>query len=266
VKKTASIIVALAILVAGVSCPALEPACVVDSTPYVFRLPCQGGLVAPPSGGDRDASVSGQYVSIGFSLVSDSDFDSERIHEELTLNDPIEGFNRVMYHVNYGLAMYLIRPIAIGYSSVMPKYGIQRMKNMTDNLGFLTRTFSCLLQGRCGDGGEEFLRFLSNTTMGVAGFWDVADPLFGFKQHDEDFGQAFASWGIGPGCYLLLPCQGPSTGRDAVGLIFDYAFDAKTYLYGGQSFALLNSTALYFEEVKRLNDSNRDPYKFMKDL
>ena len=192
--------------------------------------------------------------------------DEKEFEAEVNISDPIEGFNRVMTSFNYGLVMYVFRPVAIGYATVFPRFMINGFGNLTDNLEFLVRTFSCMLQAKFGDAGEESLRFLINTVLGVAGFFDVADDWFGLKTHDEDFGQAFASWGIGTGCFLMLPLQGPSSGRDCVGLLFDYALDPKTYVYGAQWFAKLNKSSLYIQEYEKISEANEDGYTYVKDI
>lgn len=192
--------------------------------------------------------------------------DEKDLEAELNISDPVEGFNRVMASFNYGLVMYVFRPVAVGYATVLPRCMIDGFGNLTDNLEFLVRTFSCMLQARFGDAGEESLRFLINTVLGVAGFFDVADEWFGLKNHDEDFGQAFASWGIGTGCFLMLPIQGPTSLRDSFGLLFDYALDPKTYVYGAQWFAKLNKSSLYIQQYEKIAEANEDPYTYVKDI
>ena len=62
--------------------------------------------------------------------------------------------------------------------------------------------------------------FLINTSVGILGIFNPAEKM-GLKPHKEDVGQTLGSYGIGPGCYLVLPVLGPSTARDAIGLIAD---------------------------------------------
>ena len=67
-------------------------------------------------------------------------------------------------------------------------------------------------------------RVLINSTAGVLGFFNPAEKL-GLKPHKEDVGQTLGSFGVGPGCYLVLPILGPSTARDSIGLIADSFID-----------------------------------------
>ena len=65
---------------------------------------------------------------------------------------------------------------------------------------------------------------LINTSVGILGIFNPAEKM-GLKPHKEDVGQTLGSYGIGPGCYLVLPVLGPSTARDAIGLIADSYID-----------------------------------------
>ncbi|OGV39602.1 MAG: hypothetical protein A2020_02745 [Lentisphaerae bacterium GWF2_45_14] len=184
---------------------------------------------------------------------------------ELDITDPIEGFNRVMYGINDFMMLYIIRPVNWCYASICPRYMIVGFKRMCDNFEFIVKGGSCLLQARFGDAGIVGLRFLINITAGVVGFYDPAYDWFGMQDYREDFGLAFASWGIGHGFYIVLPFMGPTSIRDAVGAIFDYGLDPKSYIYGGQWFAKLNWSALYIQDYINMNDSKKDPYIFVRD-
>ncbi len=188
------------------------------------------------------------------------------LSEKLTGRDSIEGFNRTMYSINHFFIRWIFRPIGSFYGSIVPRPGIDAINRFTDNLGFPVRMFSCFCEAKFGGGGIEFLRFLSNTTLGVAGFFEVADPWFGLRRQDDDFGKAFYCWGIGNGCYLFLPGPGPLNMRDGVGKIFDYAFDPKSYIYFGQSFTYLNLGTRQYADYERLTLANYDPYQLFKNL
>ncbi|MFA6102525.1 MAG: VacJ family lipoprotein [Victivallaceae bacterium] len=188
------------------------------------------------------------------------------LSEKLTGQDSVEGFNRTMYSVNHFFIRWVFRPIGSVYGSIIPRPGIDAINRFTDNLGFPVRMFSCFCEAKFGGGGIEFLRFLSNTTLGVAGFFEVADPWFGLRRQDDDFGKAFYCWGIGSGCYLFLPGAGPANVRDGVGKIFDYAFDPKSYIYFGQTFTYLNLGTRQYADYERMSLANCDPYQLFKDL
>jgi phospholipid-binding lipoprotein MlaA len=186
--------------------------------------------------------------------------------EEYGGNDPMEGFNRSMFSVNKFGLKYFVQPIVIFWGSLIPKKGIQCFRRCADNIAFPRRTFSSLCQAKFKYAGIDTSRFLINVTLGIAGFYDPAFDWFDMEEQDEDFGQAFAVWGIGPGCVLHLPVLGPSNIRDGVGKIFDYAFDPKTYvpIPGVFGFTMLNDSAHRYRDIDTFFRANYDPYELLK--
>lgn len=143
--------------------------------------------------------------------------------------DPLEWFNQPVFQFNLKLDQYVLRPVATGYDAIMPdpmQRGVQRFLR---NLGVVERFANSLFQGKFTRAGQEVGRFLVNTTIGGVGFIDVADPLFGWKESSEDFGQTLAVYGVDSGPYLVLPFYGPSTVRDTVGLAVDSAMNPMNY-------------------------------------
>ena len=152
---------------------------------------------------------------------------------QLSGEDSCETFNRAMFSTNVFLVDNVMYPAMYGYSSVMPKYGMERLRNFFQNILFVRRFMANCLQAKFSGAGVETLRFLTNTTIGIAGFYDPAKHWFDLDAHDEDFGQVFTTWGFGHGSYLHLPVYGPTNVRDGIGVIFDAAFDPRTYLFFG---------------------------------
>ncbi|MFZ2653637.1 MAG: VacJ family lipoprotein [Victivallales bacterium] len=178
--------------------------------------------------------------------------------------DPIEGFNRSMFAVDKFALRYIIQPITVFWGSLIPRHGIECFNRFTENVAFPKRTFSSLLQAKFKYAGIDTSRFLINITLGIAGFYDPALNWFDMEIQDEDFGQAFAVWGIGSGVVIHIPCIGPSNIRDGVGKIFDYAFDPKTYIWGGQGFTMLNQSTSGYREMDVFLSANNDPYELLK--
>jgi ABC-type transporter lipoprotein component MlaA len=145
------------------------------------------------------------------------------------VNDPIEPVNRGSFTVTKGAVDYAVRPAAIGWRAIFPQPVRTSIDNFAYNLEFPDRFVSLLLQGEVVDAGVETGNFLVNTTAGIAGFFDVAKEI-GIPTRDEDVGQAFGRWGIGPGFYFFLPLLGPSSGRDAVGKVFDTVLSPTLYV------------------------------------
>jgi phospholipid-binding lipoprotein MlaA len=157
--------------------------------------------------------------------------------------DPLEGFNQPVFQFNLKMDQYVLRPIATGYNAVMPDAAQRGVSRFFRNLGVVERFANNLFQGNFSHAGQEVGRFLVNTTLGGVGFVEVADPLFGWKENQEDFGQTLAVYGVDSGPYLVLPLYGPSTVRDTVGMVADGAMNPMSYfLSTAQLFAVRGGT------------------------
>jgi phospholipid-binding lipoprotein MlaA len=136
-------------------------------------------------------------------------------------DDPWEGFNRKMFAFNDTVDTYTLKPIAKGYKAVTPDPVERGVSRMFSNVGEVVNVFNDLLQGKFRQAGNDTGRFVINTTIGLVGFFDVADH-FGLPKNDgEDFGQTLGVWGVDSGPYLVLPLFGPSTLRDGPARIVD---------------------------------------------
>ena len=136
--------------------------------------------------------------------------------EEKEVKDCFEKVNRATFAFNMALDKVLFRPVAIGYRK-LPSPVRTGTSNALNNLSNLITIPNNILQGDFKAAGNNSIRFIINTTIGIVGIFDPANAL-GFEKLDkEDFGQTFGAMGIGEGCYLVLPVIGPSTVRDAVG-------------------------------------------------
>jgi len=132
--------------------------------------------------------------------------------------DPYEGFNRKMASFNNGVDIVVIKPAAQVYKAVAPAPVETSISNFFSNLGEPWTAINQLLQGRVKMAGSDTGRFLVNSTLGVAGLFDVAASM-GLPRHQEDFGQTLGVWGLPQGPYIVLPMLGPSSGR---GLVSQY--------------------------------------------
>ena len=132
-----------------------------------------------------------------------------------------EGFNRASFALNQGLDKIIFKPVASVYRT-LPTPVKSGVSNSLDNLSNVVTIPNNILQGEFGKAGENTVRFIINTTVGILGLIDVA-TLIGFDEYEkEDYGQTFAFHGIGPGCYIVLPVLGPSTARDAVASVTNF--------------------------------------------
>ena len=134
-----------------------------------------------------------------------------------------EGVSRAIFKFNMAVDDIVLEPLAKGYSK-LPKPVKQGTNNFTSNIGTLLSIPNNILQGNIKQLGHSIASFTINTTVGVLGFLNPAEKL-GLKPHKEDVGQTLGSYGIGPGCYFVLPILGPTTARDSIGLIADTFVD-----------------------------------------
>ena len=136
--------------------------------------------------------------------------------EEKNVKDCFEKINRTTFAFNMALDKAVFRPVAAGYRKLPSPVRIGT-SNALNNLSNLVTIPNNILQGDFRAAGNNSIRFVINTTIGIVGIFDPANAL-GFKKLEkEDFGQTFGAMGIGEGCYLVLPVLGPSTLRDTVG-------------------------------------------------
>ncbi|HKO87236.1 MAG TPA: VacJ family lipoprotein [Burkholderiales bacterium] len=134
--------------------------------------------------------------------------------------DPIEPVNRVVYQFNDTVDRAVLKPVAQGYRAVFPDPVRTGVNNFFSNLRDPWTAVNQILQGKVEAGATDFMRFVTNTTFGIGGIFDVASEG-GMTKHNEDFGQTLGVWGLDTGPYLVLPLFGPSNVRDGAGTIVD---------------------------------------------
>lgn len=144
--------------------------------------------------------------------------------------DPWERFNRSMFGFNMGVDRYVLKPIAKAYVRLTPTFFRDGVDNALSNILEIPSALNGVLQGNFRGAAHDTGRLLVNSTLGLAGFLDVAQHM-GLKQTDrEDFGQTLAVWGVQSGPYMVLPLLGPSTLRDTSAVPVDWYSDPKTYV------------------------------------
>ena len=184
--------------------------------------------------------------------------------------DPAEGFNRAVFAFNEGLDTVLIKPVAKGYDAAMPLPARTGVGNFFGNVADVFIGVNNLLQGKVNDAASDAGRFLVNTTVGVLGFIDVASDM-GLEKHEEDFGQTFGRWGVGPGPYVVLPVYGPRTARDTVGKLIDIKTDpVANYSHVATRNSLLvlrleSERAAALPADKVIEEAALDKYSYLRD-
>tara|TARA_X000001036_G_scaffold436940_1_gene481096 strand:+ start:847 stop:1581 length:735 start_codon:yes stop_codon:yes gene_type:complete len=134
-----------------------------------------------------------------------------------------EGTSRAIFKFNMGFDNAILEPIAKGYNK-LPEPIKNGTSNFTSNIATLLAIPNHLAQGNLKSAGDATASFLINSTIGIIGFTNPAEKM-GLKAQKEDVGQTLGSYGVGPGCYFVLPILGPTTARDSFGMIADSFVD-----------------------------------------
>ncbi|GFE90814.1 MlaA family lipoprotein [Steroidobacter agaridevorans] len=187
-----------------------------------------------------------------------------------TNKESFEGFNRGVYKFNDTVDKAALKPVAKGYRKVTPGFVRAGIGNVLSNLEYPSTFVNQFLQGKVLLGLKDTGRFLLNSTLGVAGIFDVATPL-GLEKNDEDFGQTMAVWGVPSGPFVNLPLFGPSSMRDAPSRVVDWFSNPLQYTdlpwEAEWSVRLINPIHTRSELLPLDETLQRtyDPYAFIRD-
>jgi phospholipid-binding lipoprotein MlaA len=184
--------------------------------------------------------------------------------------DRFERFNRGIYAFNTKADHLILRPVARGYVKVTPAPVRNSVHNFLENLVYTKTIINDFLEGKWRDGGTDTARLLLNTTVGIGGLFDPASKA-GLDRHHTDFGETLGIWGVHSGPYLMLPILGPSTVRDAIGLLPDEYSALPAYIrpvwipYAIGAMQGIDIRVGLLDEDKLL-DSAYDPYAFVRNV
>ena len=156
-------------------------------------------------------------LMLTFSVSADTDGENALSKKKsVPVKDCFENINRATFALNQGLDKVIFKPVAKGYRS-LPSSIRTGTGNALQNLSSLITVPNNILQGDFRKAGINTGRFAINTTVGILGIFNVAKKM-GFSDYEkEDYGQTLGLWGVGAGCYIVLPVLGPSTVRDTAG-------------------------------------------------
>lgn len=186
-------------------------------------------------------------------------------------NDPYEPFNRAMLDFNLAIDKAVVRPITSVYLETVPDSLQDNVHNFLENLRSPVIFANDLFQGKLGRAGITLTRFIMNSTIGLLGFNDFATES-GIEKHDEDFGQTLAAWDIDAGPYLVLPLFGPSSSRDAFGLVGDILLDPFTWLAPTEvrlvrtMATTIDKRSQKFDQINDLEENSLDFYSAVRSL
>ena len=155
---------------------------------------------------------------ITFNVKADTDGEItiNQNEDSKEVKDCFEPVNRGIFAFNKAIDGFVFKPAAQIYKAV-PSPIRNGTSNTLNNLSNLVTIPNNVLQGDFKDAAHNSMRFVINSTVGILGFVDVASWIGLDKKDKEDYGQTLGTWGVGPGCYLVLPILGPSTARDSIG-------------------------------------------------
>ena len=224
----------------------------------------------PPLSGDQKSSEDKNETP----ALSNQDLNALYAEAEagvVHVADPIEPFNRAMYHFNDKFYFWILKPVTQGYKFLVPTPLRTGVKNFFYNLITPVRMVNCILQGKFYSAGTEFTRFVINSTVGMLGFVDPAQNYPMLKAKEEDLGQTFGNYGIGNGFYIVWPFLGPSTLRDTVGMTGDLFLNPVNYVrpaeaaLGITAYEKVNTTSFYIGDYEAIKEASLDPYSAIRD-
>ena len=185
-------------------------------------------------------------------------------------DDPYEKINRKIYSFNSVFDKYILKPPAKLYSFAIPGPVRAGVNNVYNNINMLPTVANDILQAEFQQAIQDSWRFIINSSMGMAGIFDVAS-LCQLPLHENDLGITFAKWGDKKSPYIMIPFLGPSTIRDGFGLMFDYTFFTP-YPYIHKDFIIESVLILRYIDLRsRMFDTDKlisqapDPYSFMRE-
>lgn len=187
------------------------------------------------------------------------------VHAETA--DPYENWNRKSFAVNEFFDRILLKPVARGYTKVVPRFARRGIHNAFVNFGTPVVALNQLLQGKGVRALSDTGRFAVNTTLGIGGLFDPATGM-GLVAHNEDFGQTLQTWGVRPGSHIVLPLRGSTTVTDAVGTLIS-SFVNPTLLFSDtQTRLIITGVSIVDVRAELLGAEtlvSGDKYLFLRD-
>jgi phospholipid-binding lipoprotein MlaA len=209
-------------------------------------------------------------LNVTFATVVSSLLLTGCAHKGTNPVDPYEPFNRKVHNFNMAFDATMLKPVATVYVKVVPRLVRKGVNNAFNNLDMLPTVANDLLQAKGKWAIRDTWRFAINSTLGVAGIFDVADK-FGLPPHYNDLGLTFAKWGDKKSPYLVIPFIGPSTIRDGSGWLFQFALwspyvyiDNAPLAYGLVGLRYLDLRSQLFDSERLMNEA-LDKYTFVRD-
>ena len=223
-------------------------------------------------------------ISLLFTLSVNAGTDGEnKISKKNSgqVKDCFENINRATFKFNQVLDGVIFEPVAKAYR-ILPSPVRNGTSNMLDNLSNLVTIPNNIIQGDFKKAGENTGRLIVNTVLGILGIFDVAQNMGFTKYEKEDYGQSLGKWGLGEGCYVVIPIIGPSTVRDTIGSIastlgggdpwYNISAEKDTHhfsefdYWGSRGASGVNFRAKNIDSFKNLEKNSMDFYASVRSL
>ena len=220
------------------------------------------------------------FLTTTVSAGSDGENSLSSKNQPEKVKDCFEKVNRGVFAFNQALDNIIVEPVAKGYRHI-PSPIRTGASNFLSNLSNLVTVPNNLLQGDIAIAGINSARFALNTTVGILGIFDPASAI-GFQKKDkEDYGQTLGRWGVGEGCYIVLPVLGPSTARDTVASIANFSGGDAWYnvtvrndthyfrdidYYSSKVTSGVDFRAKNYDSIENLEENSLDFYASVKSL
>lgn len=184
--------------------------------------------------------------------------------------DPFENWNRKVFSFNEALDENVLKPVATGYSELVPEPIRKTVDNFFSNVGDGWSAINLFLQGRFKTGIQQTMRFAVNTTLGLGGLLDIGSEV-GLERTSEDLGKTFGRWGFGTGAYIVWPLFGPSSVRDSLAMPWDRVASPALAFNDGRSkvsiyvLQTINARSNFLRAGAMLDGIALDKYTFIRD-
>jgi phospholipid-binding lipoprotein MlaA len=215
-----------------------------------------------------------KFVPILGEAAGEEDLSSEEGEKADHIPDPFRPWNNAMFQINDRLYFWVLKPVAEGYKRAVSEPIRNLFYNFFDNLRAPARLVNNLLQGKMKGAGNEFVRFVFNSTAGLVGFADAAKELLHIQRTSVDFGQTLGHYGVGQWFYLVWPIIGPSSPRDTLGFAVDRAMYPLSYIsytnisFGAATgiavFETISDTSFNIGDYEAFKKAAIDPYVSMR--
>ena len=229
-------------------------------------LHCNINLATPSHWCDMPSNLRISWLTMALVFLSSCASTGQTSFNEQ--DSTLEKVNKLSYNATDWVDQYFLKPVAEGYKMLMPDPAEHAVTRAFSNVREAGTAANSLLQGKADQAFHDSGRVLVNSTLGVLGLFDVAEPMGLEKNQPEDFGQTLAVWGVAEGPYIYLPLLGPSTLRDAPSRLVDQFFNPINYLDDSTAKYALNGVDLIQQRATAIEAEqiiSGDRYLFIKD-